>query len=166
MPAARPAVAAAHREGSIELTGGVGGFSVDQAQNGYMARHHITKASPSRFMFGGEVRATYNVSQNLGIGVGSSIGTGNSATLIGPFAAVTYTLDLNKKFSPFFELGAGMNRFSGSSNRMTSSYAAFGGLGVRSMIGSNMALRVEGRMAYDKYSELSSAAYNGAASRS
>ena len=163
MPAARPAVATAHREGSIELTGGVGGFSVDQAQNGYMARHHITKASPSRFMFGGEVRATYNVSQNLGIGVGSSIGTGNSATLIGPFAAVTYTLDLNKKFSPFFELGAGMNRFSGSSNRMTSSYAAFGGLGVRSMIGSNMALRVEGRMAYDKYSELSSAAYNGGA---
>jgi hypothetical protein len=161
--AARPAVVAAHREGSIELTGGLGLFAIDRAFNGTLMRHTITGANPGRFMFGGEVRATYNLSQNLGLGVGSAIGTGNSATLIGPFAAVTYTLDLNKKFSPFFELGAGMNRFSGNSVHMTSQYAVFGGVGARSMIGENMALRVEGRMAYDKYSEQSAVAYNAGA---
>jgi outer membrane protein OmpA-like peptidoglycan-associated protein len=161
--AARPAVVAAHREGSIELTGGLGLFAIDRAFNGTLMRHTITGANPGRFMFGGEVRATYNLSQNLGLGVGSAIGTGNSATLIGPFAAVTYTLDLNKKFSPFFELGAGMNRFSGNSVHMTSQYAVFGGVGARSMIGENLALRVEGRMAYDKYSEQSAVAYNAGA---
>ena len=163
-PAARPtAVAAVHREGSIELTGGLGLFAMDRAFNGTLIRYTIAKADPSRVMFGGELRATYNLSQNLGVGVGTTIGTGNSATLLGPFAAATYTLDLDKKLSPFFELGLGMNRFSGNSVHLTSQYAVFGGIGVRSMIGENMALRVEGRMAYDKYSEQSNVAYNSGA---
>jgi outer membrane protein OmpA-like peptidoglycan-associated protein len=164
-PVARPAVAAAHREGSFELTLGGGLFAIDQAQAGYMTR----SASPKRFLFGGEARATYNISRNFGIGVGAGLGTGklastgSSATLLSPFAAVTYTLNLNKSFSPFLEIGAGMNRFTGVSRPINSSYAGFGGLGVRSMIGENLALRLEGRMAYDKYDELSNAAYNGAA---
>jgi hypothetical protein len=109
------------------------------------------------------VRTTYNLSPNLGIGVGTSLGNSNGALLVGPFAAVTYTLDLNNRFSPFFEVGAGVNRFSGNSANVTSNYAVFGGVGVRSMIGNDVALRVEVRMAYDKYSGLSSAAYNGGA---
>jgi len=164
-PAARPApaVAAAHREGSFELTAAVGVFAVDKELNTNLHILGITDANPGRFMLGGEARATYNITENWGIGLGAALGTGNGATLLNPFAAVTYTLDLNKKFSPFFEVGAGMNSFSGNSRHVTSSPATFfGGLGVRSMIGENVALRVEGRMAYDKYSEsqIPNAAYN------
>jgi len=166
-PVAHRAAAAAHREGSFELTLAGGAFSVDQALEGFLTSApagRIFDLKPSRFLFGGEARATYNISRHLGIGIGTGVGTGNGATLLSPFAAVTYTLDLNKKFSPFLELGGGMNRWSGNSHSLTSSYLGFGGLGVRSMLGENLALRVEGRMAYDKYASgtFSPTAYNGA----
>ena len=164
-PAHRPAMApaAAHREGSFELTGAIGVLTIDRALNGRLASLHVANANPSRIMLGGEVRGTYNLNQNIGIGVGANLGAGNGTTVIGPFAALTYTFDLNRKTSPFLEVGAGMNRFSGHGTRITSSYNGFGGVGVRSMLTETMALRVEGRMTYDKYSELSNAAYNGAA---
>jgi outer membrane protein OmpA-like peptidoglycan-associated protein len=157
------APAAAHREGSFELTGAIGVLTIDRALNGRLASLHVANANPSRIMLGGEVRGTYNLNQNIGIGVGANLGAGNGTTVIGPFAALTYTFDLNRKTSPFLEVGAGMNRFSGHGTRITSSYNGFGGVGVRSMLTETMALRVEGRMTYDKYSELSNAAYNGAA---
>ena len=161
-PAQRPATpAAAHREGSFEVTVSGGLFTVDRAFNGVLAQYGIADPNPSRFMFGGAGRLTYNISQNLGVSVGSGVGTGNGATLLAPFAALTYTFDLNKKLSPFIEAGLDMPRFSGNGTHLTAQYGAFGGVGVRSMIGENMALRVEGRMAYDKFKESSDAAYNG-----
>jgi outer membrane protein OmpA-like peptidoglycan-associated protein len=155
-------VAAAHREGSFELTGAIGLLTVDKELDAGLVGAHIATAT-GQIMPGGLLRATYNLTNNFGIGVGTTLGTGNGATLLGPFAALTYTFDLNKKLSPFVEVGAGVNQWSGSSHHVTSSYAAFGGLGVRSMLGENMALRVEGRMAYDKYNEFPNAAYNGGA---
>jgi len=159
--ATRPAMATAHREGSFELTGALGLFVMDREFNYRLEYVGIANAKPSRVMFGGEVRGTYNINENLGVGLGATLGTGNGATLLGPFAAATYTFNINKKTAPFVEFGIGMNRFSGNSRHVTSSYAPFGGLGMRSMIGENLALRVEGRMAYDKYSEFTNVAYNG-----
>jgi outer membrane protein OmpA-like peptidoglycan-associated protein len=162
-PAARPAAAAAHREGSIELSIGGGVFSVDQALNGYLDRVNIADPSPSRFMFGGVGRLGYNFTKNLGLSVGSGLGMGNGATLISPFGALTYTLDLNKKMSPFITVGGGLTRFTGNSTRVTATYGGHAGVGIRSMLGENLALRLEGRMAYENYDELADPAYNGTA---
>lgn len=160
-PAARPVApaAAAHREGSFELTLSGGLFNIDRAFNYSLSTAGIAKASPSRFMFGGAGRLTYNLSQYVGLSVGSEIGFGNTATDLTPFAALTYTFDLNKKFSPFIEVGGDMARFSGNSTHVTADYGAFGGIGVRSFLSPTVALRVEGRMAYDKFKGVD-AAYN------
>lgn len=163
-PAARPAAAAAHREGSIELSVGGGVFAVDQALNGYLDQVNIADPAPGRFMFGGVGRLGYNLTSKLGLSVGSGFGVGNGASLLSPFGALTYTLDLNKKMSPFFTVGAGLTRFSGNSNKITATYGAHAGVGIRSMLGENMALRVEGRMAYENYEENGGmTAFNGAA---
>lgn len=162
-PAARPAAAAAHREGSIELSIGGGGFSVDQALNGFLDRVNIADPGPARFMFGGVGRLGYNFTKNLGLSVGSGLGMGNGATLISPFGALTYTLDLNKKMSPFITVGGGLTRFTGNSLRVTATYGGHAGVGIRSMLGENLALRLEGRMAYENYDELADPAYNGTA---
>jgi len=166
-----PATAAAHRGGGIELSAGGSLFTVDRALNAYLSQPtvRIVNRNPSRFMFGGEVRATYNFSRHLGLSLGSASGNGNGSYVFTPFGALAYTLDLNRRFSPFIEAGGGLTRFSpysgvpflraGDSTR--SAYGAFGGLGVRSMLGRHFALRMAGRMTYAKYSALPSAAYNG-----
>jgi outer membrane protein OmpA-like peptidoglycan-associated protein len=167
-PAARPAAGAAHREGSIELSVGAGVFSVDQKLNSYLETLHIVDAAPGRFMFGGAARVGYNFTQKLGLSLGSGFGVGNGASLLSPFAALTYTPDLNKKMSPFLTVGAGLTRISGNGNRVTADYGVHAGIGVRSMIGEKLALRVEGRMAYEPWSSPvaawdGNAAFNGTA---
>jgi opacity protein-like surface antigen len=155
-PAAQPqvrpvATAAAHREGSIELSVGAGVFSVDPKLNGYLEVLNIVDPAPGRFMFGGAARVGYNFTQKLGLSLGSGFGVGNGASLLSPFAALTYTPDLNKKMSPFITVGAGLTRISGNGNRVTASGFHLG-IGVRSMLGEKLALRVEGRMAYEPWS--------------
>jgi outer membrane protein OmpA-like peptidoglycan-associated protein len=156
----------AHREGSIELSFGAGVLTLDQALSGQMVQSGIATAT-SRIMPGGALRLGYNFSQSLGLSVGSAFGSGQGASAIAPFAALTFTSNINKKMSPFFTVGAGVTRFSGSGNRITSTYGAHGGVGIRSMMGENLALRIEGRMAYENYDELAggtgAAAYNGTA---
>jgi len=164
-PAPRPAApaAVAHREGSFEFGLGAELFTIDQAFNYVLVANGVADPNPSRIMFGGGLRAGYNFTQNIGLSLGAGLGTGNGATLIAPFAALTYTFDLNKKFSPFVEVGGDMPRFSGNSTHVTAKYGAFGGVGVRYFLSPTMALRVEGRMAYDKFDESSDAAFNGTA---
>ena len=158
-----PATAAAHREGGIELTVGAGLFTVDQTLNTFLSQStvRIANPDPNWFMFGAEVRAAYNFSRHLGLSLGTGIGNGSGTLLIAPFGALTYTFDLNRKFSPFIEVGGGVTRFSAYAfalagapdHRVTSKYNAFGGLGVRSMLGEHLALRVAGRMGYEKFEE-------------
>jgi len=177
VPAAEPAqepptVIAAHREGSLEFSLGGGISLVDKAFNAFLSTSttRIVNPNPGAVMMGGELRATYNLSAHLGIGAGAGLTNGNGALLIAPFGALTYSFDLNRKFSPFIDLGAGLTRVAAytggllgdAAHRETSSYSVFGGLGVRSMIGSALALRVEGRMSYDQFTEYGKAALNGA----
>ena len=166
-PAAPPAVGAAHREGSIELSVGAGVFSVDKKLSGYVDERNGVPADFGRFALAGVGRVGYNFTEKLGVSLGSGFGTGNGKNLLSPFAALTYTLDLNNKMSPFLAVGAGLTRISGDSKGQ----AAVGvhvGIGVRSMIGENLALRVESRMAYEPWSSPvaawgSSTAFNGTA---
>jgi outer membrane protein OmpA-like peptidoglycan-associated protein/opacity protein-like surface antigen len=162
-PAARPAAGAAHREGSIELSLGAGLFRVDgHLRSPVLAAAAQIGADPGQFMPGGAFRLGYNLTPKLGVSAGSGVFFGsNSTTALSPFAALTYTADLNKKMSPFVTVGAGMTRFSANSKSVTASYGGHLGVGVRSMLGENLALRVEGRMAYERYSETGGySAYN------
>jgi OmpA-OmpF porin, OOP family len=159
-----PAPTAAYREGSIEFTAGAGIFVVDKALNAHLSLNtvQIANPGPSALMGGGEMRVTWNLSRHLGIGAGAAMHNGNGALLIAPFGALTYTLDLDRTVSPFVELGAELTRvarYSGgllgdAVHRETSTYGAFGGLGVRMMLGRALALRVEGRMSYDHFVEV------------
>jgi outer membrane protein OmpA-like peptidoglycan-associated protein len=149
-PAARPAaVVVAHREGSIELSAGVGVNSFDG------------QVSANRFGGAGFVRAGYNLTNMLGVSLGTGFGKILGHNVIPVFADVTYTFDLNKKLSPFVLAGLGITQISGS---MTSTYGLHGGVGVRSFLGDNLALRAEGRMSYEHFNEVPKAAFNGALS--
>jgi outer membrane protein OmpA-like peptidoglycan-associated protein len=159
-------IGVADRSGSVELSLGAAGLSVDQAFNAYLVGRGIADASPSRFLFGGVGRLGYNFSRSLGISAGAGLGFGNGTTLLTPFAALTYTVDLDANFSPFLEVGADMPRFSRSGNNASAQYGLFGGLGFRSFLSSSVALRVEARMAYDKFkkADFPNATYNGTGS--
>jgi len=166
-----PATAAAHREGRIELTAGAGLFTINSTLNDFLSDPAVRIANwnPREFMFGGEVRAAYNFSRHLGLSLGTAMGNGSGMFLTAPFGALTYTLDLNSGLSPFIEVGGGLTRFSAytgspfprAQDSATSAFSAFGGLGVRSMLGKHLALRVEGQLSYAKYDTLSRATYNG-----
>ena len=162
--AARP-MAGPHRGGSFELTVGPALFSVDKNLNGRMAAAGYIDANPSRFMYGASLRVGYNINEMFGISVGSGFGVGNSGMLVAPTVDFTWTSDLNKNLNFFVPVGINVTRLTDggltSANRLTSKYGVHAGLGVRSFLSDNVALRVEGRMAYEDYSELSKKAWNG-----
>ena len=86
--------------------------------------------------------------------LGSGFGVGNGASLLSPFAALTYTAGLNRKMSPFLTVGAGLTRISGNGQWAAADCGVHAGIGVRSMIGEEIALRVEGRMGLEHYTDL------------
>ncbi len=162
-PAMQPAVApAAHREGSFELALSGGVFRTDGALRcPILCRAANLGVDPGMFSPGGAARLGYNFNQNWELSAGAGLGFGkNSTTLLTPFAALTYNFDINETFRPFIEVGGDMPRYSVSGQHVTASWGAFGGLGVRYFFSPTMALRVEGRMAYDKFKESSDPAYN------
>ena len=168
-----PVPAVSQRGGSFELTLGGGVSAVNSGLNDSLSTSvvRIVNRNHGALMMGGQVRATYNASRHLGVGLGAAMTNGNGAVLITPFGALTYTLDLDRGFSPFLDVGAGLTRiaaYTGSllgdaTHRWTSSYSAFGGLGVRAMVGGSVALRLEARVSYDQFSEYGKGATNGAA---
>jgi outer membrane protein OmpA-like peptidoglycan-associated protein len=141
--------AAAHREGSIELSVGAGLNSFDK------------QVATSQFGAAGFVRAGYNLTNMLGLSVGTGFGKIDGHNVIPLVGDLTYTFDLNRKLSPFVLVGAGITKVF---DRMTSTYGAHAGVGVRSFLSPKLALRVEGRMSYEHFAEVPNAAYNGAAS--
>ena len=147
-PAARPAAQAvaqpvhpltAHREHTWELTAGVGAFVAPQG---------LSATGKTEVMPGGTLRVGYNLNESWNISVGTGLGfgksgTSSSGTYLTPGADITWTPNINAKTSPFILVGVGLlNQSSPSAN-------AFGGqvgVGLRHMIGEDLALRIEGGM--------------------
>ncbi len=152
-PAARPA-GMAHREGGIEFSLGVGAITVDKALSGEILVPRGIQTATSQFMPAGFVRLGYNFSPHFGLSLGSGFGSGKGASAISPFAALTLTGNLNAKMSPFVTVGGGLTRFSGNGDRVTATYGAHAGLGIRAMLSDNLAFRLEGRMQYENYDDL------------
>jgi outer membrane protein OmpA-like peptidoglycan-associated protein len=147
--------------GTWELNGGVGIKIQDQALSGYLAsgsattRFTNTAAQPGRFMPAAVVRLGYNFNRNLGFSLGSEVAAGSGVKYVTPFAALTWTKDLNATTSPFITFGNQFTRVIGQNGRLT--HPTFGfhlGLGVRHMLTEDVALRVEARMALEHYAEL------------
>ena len=143
-----------HREGSWELSVAPGVFYVDGLLRQTLAMVAGTmSAKPSAIILGGAARVGYNMNPNWGISAGLGFGSGTGWTAISPFAAITYTIDLNRKVSPFFTAGFGITSFSGHGQTMTSQYGGHVGVGFRSMLSEHLALRVEARGQLDQFKE-------------
>jgi outer membrane protein OmpA-like peptidoglycan-associated protein len=145
-------------------------FSMDQA----LAARVLGSGKPGRFLVGGDVAITKHLTEHLGLGVGIGAGTGsNSMTVVVPSVDLTITTDINKDFNVFFPIGFSLERLAtsnylgagglGKPDHFTSTYGLHAGIGIRHFFNETTALRLEARMAYDHYVELSSAAYNGQA---
>jgi outer membrane protein OmpA-like peptidoglycan-associated protein len=136
---AHPVMAAGARDETWELTAGIGVMGVGAAVN---------DGSNTAFMPGGTLRVGYNLNSMWNISVGTGLGYGgkNSTAFLTPGAAVTWTPDINKPTSPFLMLGAGLLYVKSPivAGLSTSNFGVQGGVGVRHMIGENVALRVEG----------------------
>src|SRR3990172_2944729 len=125
-----------------------------------------TSARPSRLAPAVAVRVGYNVTEHWGFSIGTSGAKASGVTYVTPFAAATYTANLNARFSPFLTLGTQFTRITGENSRVTHpTWGAHLGVGVRNMISPNLALRLEGRMAMEHYADLPGAktAYNSIA---
>ena len=161
-PAAHPAMMmAGARSDAWEIAIQGGMFSVDKALGGAIGQ----TASPSQFLVGGQASVAKHINEHIGIGVGAGFGTGsNSASTIRPFGGITWTSDINSDFSVYVPVGVQLDRLSGANSaRATSTYGVYAGLGIRKFLSEGTAFTVEGRMAYDHFSEsCCSSAFNGA----
>jgi len=151
-PAAHPATPApapmamptAHREGSWELTASAGVLYFDKKL-----------AGNNTVVPGGALRLGYHFNKSWDLSVGSGIGFASSpsVTYFQPFAALTWTPDINRKTSPFITFGGEGTYASFSGAHVTAQYGGHVGVGIRHMIGEAVALRVEGRVGYENFKE-------------
>ena len=72
---------------------------------------------------------------------------------LAPFGDFTYTVNLNATTSPFLSLGTQFTRLTGNDRVTHPTWGARAGLGVRHMLSDNLALRLEGRVAFEHYAE-------------
>ncbi len=164
--AATTPMAGPQREGSWELSVGVGGTYLDHQLQLLIDAGDVAKgdaANAGRAAPGGVVRLGYNLSNLWNLSAGTGVGYVSSTTVIQPFADITWTLDLNARTSPFIALGGGVTSIDWKGYRATSQYGAHLGVGLRQMLSETMALRVEAREQYEKFSTNAAqyAAYEG-----
>jgi len=154
-PAARPAMAGS-RDHAWEFTLSGSVFSVDLALNDYL-RANGYRTSTGRFMMGGDLGINKHLSKNFAIGIGSGVGVGGGAMVLTPRFDLQFGTNVSSKTNLYIPIGVGVTRHTDggptSANRITSKFGVHGGLGLRSFLSDNVALRLEGRMTYDKYDE-------------
>jgi len=158
LPLAQPM--AAQREGSWEFSGGVGVMYIDRALGGFLAsglptRRFTDTPQPSHFAPAAAVRLGYNVTEHWGFSIGTAGAKGSGVKYLTPFAAATYTANLNARFSPFVTGGTQFTRITGQNNLKTHpTWGVHLGVGIRNRLSPNLALRVEGRMGMEHYERM------------
>ena len=161
MPAQAPT-----RVGSWEFSLGAGGVLVDSKLKDFLAsgapESRFAKTnSPSAFAPTAVARLGYNIGPHLGVSISGEAAMGSGIKYYTPGAALTYTMDLDAKTSPFLLVGSEITRIEGENGRITHSlFGAAAGAGVRHMLSDNMALRAEVRAKYAKYNEVPMASHN------
>ena len=149
-----------HREGSWELSLGGGFLFVDAALRNFLGSgapeyRFANSTTPSGAVPTAVARLGYNFNRHFGFSVSGAGAMGSGVTYLTPAASVTYTGNLNAKTSPFVIVGTELTRISGNNSRVThSTWGAHAGLGIRSMLSEDLALRLEGRMRFEGYREV------------
>lgn len=142
----------------FSLGGGVkymDGELLDFLSAGGASSRFTTGDNPGRLVPTAALRLGYNFSPSWGFSLGAEGATGGGVRYVSPFAAVTWTANLNARTSPFVTVGTQVTRITGQNSRVTHpSWGAHLGLGVRSMVSQKLALRLEGRMASEHYADL------------
>jgi outer membrane protein OmpA-like peptidoglycan-associated protein len=155
------------REGSWEFSVGGGLVYVDGALRDFLgSQGYGTSASPSRLAPALAARLGYNVTNHWGFSIGTSGAKASGVKYLTPFAAATYTANINARFSPFLTVGTQFTRITGQNSRKTHpTWGTHVGVGIRNMLSPNLALRLEGRMGIEHYADLPGAktAYNSIA---
>ena len=156
------------REGSWELSVGAGAAYLD---NQIVQVLDITDPGTGKLAPGGALRLGYHLNRMWSLSAGLFAGYDKPATVLQPFGAVTWTPNVDAKTSPFVTLGAGVTNVSwsdsGSSYKTTSQFGVHLGVGLLQALSDRMALRVELREQYEKFSESAvfpSAVFNGTGS--
>src|SRR3970040_688763 len=101
---------AVHREGSWEFSLGGGFLFLDASLRDFLGSgpaniRFANDTSPSRATPLAAARVGYNFTRNLGVSVSGGGAMGSGVTYMTPTAAITYTLNLNAKTSPFVLIG-------------------------------------------------------------
>jgi len=155
---------AAQRSRSWEFSAGAGALYTDGALASFLGSNGFTTSGsrPSRFMPAAAVRLGFNVTEHWGFSIGTAGARGSGVKYLTPFAAATYTANLNARFSPFLTGGAQFTRITGNGRKVHPTWGAHLGVGVRPMLDNRVALRLEGRMGIEHYADLPGAktAYN------
>lgn len=158
--------AAAQRDGSWEFSVGGGAMLLDGDLRDFIGSTGFADSNdPSRLVPAAAARLGYNFNNHLGFSIGAAGATGSGVKYLTPFAAATYTVDLNASTSPFLTAGTQFTRITGNGRKDHPTWGAHAGVGVRHMVGERVALRLEGRVALEHYADLpgSKSAYNGIA---
>jgi outer membrane protein OmpA-like peptidoglycan-associated protein/opacity protein-like surface antigen len=156
------------REGSWEfsLGGGVhyldGDLATFLGSKGFADNGQGVSITPSRLMPAAAVRLGYNFNNNWGFSIGTGYAFGDGVKYLIPLAALTYTVDLNATTSPFITAGTQFTRITGNGRVTHPTWGFHAGLGVRHMISDNVALRLEGRMGFERYGEIPAPARSAA----
>jgi len=149
-----------HRDGSWEFSLGAGYLFLDSGLRDFLGSgaseyRFADSATPARGAPLAVARLGYNFNSKLGLSVSGEAATGSGVRYYTPTAALTYTVNLNANTSPFFMIGTELTRIEGQNERVThSTWGALAGLGIRSMLSDNLALRLEGRMRFENYDEV------------
>jgi outer membrane protein OmpA-like peptidoglycan-associated protein len=158
---------AAQREGSWEFSVGGGAIVTDRALASFLGNRGFTDNGnkASRLAPAAAVRLGYNFNNNLGFSIGTAGATDPPIKYLTPFAALTYTVNLSARTSPFLTAGTQFTRITGNGRVTHPTWGAHAGVGIRHMISEIVALRLEGRMGIEHYADLpgSKTAYNSIA---
>ncbi len=154
--AQRPPAAPPQREGSFEFSIGAGGLYLDH-QLGLLIQKGLVIAggdtTVGKIFPGGVVQAAYHFNRQFSVGLGSGIAYGSSALILEPFGAVSWTPSIDARTSPFVTLGAGVTNVSWKGYRATAKYGGHVGIGLRHSLTDRLALRIEGLVQVESYSD-------------
>lgn len=150
----------AHRGRSFELSVGGGYVFMDQSLRDFLgsgAPEYRFADSPTPGSGAPQIMARlgYNFTPQVGFSVAGTGGKSSGMTYVTSSGAVTFTTNLNAKTAPFILVGTELTRIEGQQSRVThSTWGAHAGVGIRHMVRSNLALRIEGKLPLAHFHEV------------
>ena len=157
---AQPSEPGAERGRSWELSVGGGYVFMDQALRDFLGsgapeNRFATSPTPSSGAPQIMARFGYNFTPQVGFSVAGTGAKSSGMAYTTSSAAITFTTNLNAKTAPFGLIGTELTRIDGQNSRVThSTWGAHAGIGIRRMISSSLAIRVEGKLPLAHFNEV------------